>query len=502
MSDSTSSSRKGFIVRFVVVFVLLGAAIATTIALGHRSTPATVTASAFTTAKVSTGTLTTSEQVDGSVELSDVTEVLHRIDGQTASSSAAPSSAASSSAASSSAASSSAASSTVPAIAAASVEMLAPTATDPCVEPTTTTTLPDTTVPDTTVPDTTVPTTTVPDTTAPTTTVPPTTVPTTATDPCTPTSTTPSTTPSSIPSGGGSRPGGGLGGSAPSGTSGGATGGGAASGRVTEVITSVIDDGSPVSLGTVLYAVESRPVVALSGALPAWRTLKVGVADGTDVLQLELSLVALGYDRDHAMTVDGHFDSATRAAVKRWQTGYGLDSTGIVTLGSVVFLPAAADVSSVAKSVGDSVGDGDQVLTLSASSQTVLIDVPTGDEAFVVPGLGVRIGKVDGTVELIRSVTQNGSTSVQAVIAPSAPLDGAANGAAVKVTITHDGLADVLLVPAAALVSRLDGTYALDVAQPDGSGVWTPVEVLGVAGGNVAVKGDGITDGTEVLRPV
>ncbi len=501
MSESNSTSRKGFITRFVVVFVLLGAAIATTIAVSYRSKPSTVAVSAFTTSKVSTGTLTTSEQVDGSIVLSDVTEVLHRIDGQSASASSTASSTNSSSTNSSST-NGTAPSASVPDIAAASVEALAPSATDPCVVPTTTT-VPDTTLPDTTVPDTTVPGTTGPATTT-TTTVPdtttPTTVPTTATDPCAPT--TPTTTPSSIPSGTGSRPGGGSGGGGTSPTSGGGAVGGATSGRVTEVITSVIDDGTPVSLGTVLYAVESRPVVAMSGALPAWRTLQVGSADGTDVLQLELSLVALGYDRDHAMTVDGHFDSATKAAVKRWQTGYGLDATGIVTLGSVVFLPEAASVSSVAKSVGDAVGDGDQVLTLSAASQTVLIDVPTGDESFVVPGLAVRIGTVDGTVELIRSVTQSGTTVVEAVIVPATPIEGAGNGASVKVTITHDGLAGVLLVPAAALVSRLDGTYALDVAQPDGTGVWTPVEVLGVADGNVAVKGDGITDGTEVVRPV
>jgi multidrug efflux pump subunit AcrA (membrane-fusion protein) len=91
---------------------------------------------------------------------------------------------------------------------------------------------------------------------------------------------------------------------------------------------------------------------------------------------------------------------------------------------------------------------------------------------------------------------------VQAVIAPATPLEGAGNGAAVKVTLTQEGLTGVLLVPTAALASRLDGTYAIEIAQPDGTGVWTPVEVLGMAGGNVAVKGEGIVDGTEVLRPV
>jgi hypothetical protein len=499
MSESTPTSRKGFVTRFVVVFVLLGAAITTTIAVGHRSTPSTVAASPFTTVKVSTGTLTTSEQVDGSVVLSDVTEVLHRIAGQSASSRSSSSNSGSGPASTVPPANAAATSTAAASLAAASVEVLAPVSSDPCVTPTTEPA--PTTVPDTTVLDTT--TTALPDTTLPdrTTTAPDTTL--VATTPTTPPCDTTSTTASSTPAGGGSRPGGGsIGGKGSSGASGGAAAGGATSGRVTEVITSIIAEGTPASLGTVLYAVESRPVVAMSGALPAWRTLQVGSADGTDILQLELSLVALGYDRDHTMTVDGHFDSDTKAAVKRWQTGYGLDVTGIVTLGSVVFLPWTATASSISKSVGDAVGDGDQVLTLAAASQTVVIDVPAGDESFVVPGLTVRIGTVDGTVELIRSVTRSGSTGVQAVIAPTTPLEGAGNGAAVKVTITHDGLAGVLLVPADALVSRLDGTYAIEVAQPDGTGVWTPVDVLGIAGGKVAVKGNGIVDGTEVLRPV
>jgi peptidoglycan hydrolase-like protein with peptidoglycan-binding domain len=267
------------------------------------------------------------------------------------------------------------------------------------------------------------------------------------------------------------------------------------------VVTSLISVGSPVTIGTVLYAVESKPVVALAGALPAWRTLKVGVADGPDVQQLELSLVALGYDRATTMKVDQHFDSNTKAAVERWQAGYGLAVTGSVTLGSVVFLKSPSTVSAVQAKIGASIGEGDKVVALAASNQDVVINVPTGDESFVVPGFAVKVGDVDGTVTLLRSATQNGAAVVEAIITPSAPISGAANGATVKVTIQHDGLTGVLLAPAAALASRLDGSYAVQVVGAGGTASWVPVEVLATANGNVAIRGAGISDGTKVLQP-
>ena len=130
-----------------------------------------------------------------------------------------------------------------------------------------------------------------------------------------------------------------------------------------------------------------RPTVPTS---PSWRR----------------ALVALGYDPALKVTVDNHFDSATRTMVKAWQTGLGVEQTGTVTLGSVVFLPSSTTVSAVDQAVGDTVGDGDTVLTLAAPTQEVLVDVPAGDESKVVPGLAVQIGDVQGTVSRLRSADQ------------------------------------------------------------------------------------------------
>ena len=126
---------------------------------------------------------------------------------------------------------------------------------------------------------------------------------------------------------------------------------------------------------------------------------------------------------------------------------------------------------------------------------------PPATKRKVVPGLQVRIGNVQGTVSQLRSADRSGAVVVEAVITPEAPIDSATNGTAVKVTLTLQDDASVLTAPAEALVSRLDGTYAVQVQTTDGSTKWLTVELLGVSGGKVALRGDGLTDGTVVLLP-
>ena len=61
--------------------------------------------------------------------------------------------------------------------------------------------------------------------------------------------------------------------------------------------------------------------------------------EGTDVRQLERNLVALGHDPDGDIEVDDEYDWATTAAVRDWQEALGLDETGALEPGQVVFLP-------------------------------------------------------------------------------------------------------------------------------------------------------------------
>jgi hypothetical protein len=88
-----------------------------------------------------------------------------------------------------------------------------------------------------------------------------------------------------------------------------------------------------------------------------------------------------------------------------------------------------------------------------------------------------------------------------AVVTPAAAIAGAGNGSSVKVTITLTDNTGVLIAPAEALVSRLDGTYAVQEKTADGVTKWLTVELLGVSGGNVAIRGADVNEGTTLMLP-
>lgn len=496
MASSTRHRRRRVLISVVILLALAGGAAAAIAARKQDTKVAEAAPSIFKTATVERGDLTTTETVDGSVQMSSTLTVLHRIEGQTSSSSTPASS-------TSTPATSGSTNTTSPSASQSAnlTEAFVDCTTTSTAPPDSTTTTPAPTpapTPDTT-PDTT------PAATTTTTTIePPTTVAPLPAPPCdtTPTTTAPAaaeTTLPAAPGGGATRPAG-----APTGASrsaSGSTSASASTARITQTITSIIATDTAVQQGDVLYTVDGSPVVALDGALPAWRSLSTSSADGADIAQLEASLVALGYDPAQKVVVDSNFDSATRTMVKAWQQGLGVTATGTVALGSIVFLPTTATVSAVARAVGDTVGDGDTVLTLAAPTQQVLIDVPTGDEAQIVPGLEVKIGQVQGAVTRLRSANRNGSVIVEALITPTTAITGAGNGSAVKVTLTLQNNSGVLIAPAEALVSRLDGTYAVEQQLADGSTKWLTVELLGVSGGKVAIRGTDVGEGTILLLP-
>ena len=333
-------------------------------------------------------------------------------------------------------------------------------------------------------------------------------------DPCAPatTATTPTTSPtpsSGVPAGGGGQPTGGppTGGATTASTGGtsGATGGGSGQGAATsrtEMVTSVLAGGAAVESGDVLYSVEGRPVVALTGAVPAWRDLASGADGGADIAQLEAALAALGYSDGGALTVDETWDGHTTAAVKAWQTGLGLEAIGEVTLGHVVFVPADTTVTAVNVTVGQKVADGDAVLRLATPPQQVVATVPAELRPVVAPGLAVQVSGVAASVTRLGSATgSDGTVSVVAYITPSGPIDGA-DGSSVSARFTVTDAAGVLLVPVDAVTSRIDGSYAVLAVDDTGrSGSWVPIEVHGVADAKVAATGNGLHDGLVVALP-
>ncbi len=122
--------------------------------------------------------------------------------------------------------------------------------------------------------------------------------------------------------------------------------------RVSGTFTWLPSVGATVSRGGTLWRVNNLPVVLMYGSVPAYRTLKEGVSDGPDVTQLNENLIDLGYDPYGAITDDEEFSEATTAAVRRWQKAEGLEETGEVELGRVVFATGARRVTAVKVALG------------------------------------------------------------------------------------------------------------------------------------------------------
>ena len=85
--------------------------------------------------------------------------------------------------------------------------------------------------------------------------------------------------------------------------------------------------GDQIHAGQVLVEVSGRPIIALPGAVPAYRDLKPGM-DGPDVAQFQAALTQLGHDC--APDSSGHFGPGTKNALTKLyaQLGYSVPTTG------------------------------------------------------------------------------------------------------------------------------------------------------------------------------
>jgi HlyD family secretion protein len=123
-----------------------------------------------------------------------------------------------------------------------------------------------------------------------------------------------------------------------------------------QVVTAVrVKAGDEIQGGRVLVAVSARPLIALPGALPAYRDLKPA-GEGADIKQLQSALAALGYSTggDRA----GYFGSNTAAAVRKLYANLGYDAAdtgGPGGKGDKAALKAAADTVTAAQEAVDAI---------------------------------------------------------------------------------------------------------------------------------------------------
>ncbi|WP_456824306.1 peptidoglycan-binding protein [Cellulomonas sp. P5_E12] len=272
-------------------------------------------------------------------------------------------------------------------------------------------------------------------------------------------------------------------------------------GRTAGTLTWVAPVGSTVADGQTLYAVDTRPVVRLTGAVPAWRDLGPSVADGTDVRQLEQALSDLGYMAGLDLTVDDDWTAVTTTAVTRWQKALGVAQTGTVGVGDAVFTPDDVRVVDHLADLGALVEPGAPVLGVGATRQVVTAALRTSQAALAPVGGTARLTLPDGTttvgtITAAEVVTVDEKQQLSVTIAPAdTTLDGLAEGTPVDVGLDQTVATDVLVVPVTALVALADGGYGVQKVLDDGGTQYVPVSTGAFAGTSVEISGDDVAEG-------
>jgi peptidoglycan hydrolase-like protein with peptidoglycan-binding domain len=262
-----------------------------------------------------------------------------------------------------------------------------------------------------------------------------------------------------------------------------------------------------VKRGQALYRLDTKPVVLLYGTLPAYRTLSPGT-DGADVREFESNLYALGY---RGFTVDDTYSSATVTAVKKWQKHLGLDQTGNVELGRIVYAAGQVRVDTQKAATGNAVQPGAAILTYTGTSPVIITKLDVADKRLTTTSAAVEVtlpdGKqVAGKIAASKTVTvtgDNGDTETKIQVTVTVDDEKALAGldqASVKVAFTASKRPNVLTVPVAALLALAEGGYGVEVVDGTTTRIVTVRTGL-FASGRVEVSGNGLAEGMTVGVP-
>jgi hypothetical protein len=139
--------------------------------------------------------------------------------------------------------------------------------------------------------------------------------------------------------------------------------------RISGTITWLPKVGQLIQPGQALFRIDNQPIILMYGSTPAYRDLSAADVQGPDVLELNRSLMALGFNPDGVVGNDV-WQGATTAGVEQFQASLGEPETGTLTLGQVVFLPGEQLISTVDGTVGSTGGGGGGGSTSTANDST------------------------------------------------------------------------------------------------------------------------------------
>ena len=273
--------------------------------------------------------------------------------------------------------------------------------------------------------------------------------------------------------------------------------------------------GRVIRQGQVLYQTgNGSPVLLLYGSVPAWRTLDEGIT-GQDVTQLNHDLVKLGYAGRADIVALGwdYYSWETAYGVQRLEEHLGVSSPpGSLSLGQVVFEPAALRVATVTGSLGGPASG--PVLTATSDRHVVMIpldasqqsEVKAGDTVSItLPGGTTTPGVVSsvGTVATTSGLGGNPATTIPVRVTLTDPgAAGTLDQAPVTVNITTASVKNILAVPVGALLARSPGGYVVEVAGPGNTRRYVPVRpgIFDDTSGLVQVTG-ALAPGQRVVVP-
>lgn len=264
----------------------------------------------------------------------------------------------------------------------------------------------------------------------------------------------------------------------------------------TGTVTTVnVEPGQEVVAGTVLFTVNLRPVVVAQGVVPGFRPLAVGTK-GPDVAQLQQFLTSLSL---YAGAPEGDFGASTAAAVRAWQLDVGVQATGVVEPGDLIFVPTlptrvALDTDKIAR--GTTVTAGDAVV--SGLPVSPVFSVPVTEQQAGLLATGTRVEITGPTGQAWEGFAGEQTTDANglihvALIGRDDSVICAEACAEIPVTeplllrsrvITVESVAG-LTVPSAALVTDAVGT----VSVIDGDGEARRVQVVTSARGMSVIEG-------------
>ncbi|GII94963.1 efflux RND transporter periplasmic adaptor subunit [Sinosporangium siamense] len=284
----------------------------------------------------------------------------------------------------------------------------------------------------------------------------------------------------------------------------------AAISRINGTVTWLPDSGDVIRRGRSLYRIDDKPIVLMYGTLTAYRDLAPGV-EGRDVKQLESNLKALGYS---GFTVDDEYDWETAEAVQEWQEDRGLEETGRVELGRVVFRPGAVRAEGVEAVVGQPAQQGRTLFTYTGTKRVITVVMDVDDQRMAKKNAKVQIelpdgkevkGKIDEVYTVIEaadgSPDSEDETKIEAIVSMTNGKAAAGlDAAAVDVVFTASTKKNVLTVPISALVALSEGGYGVEVVA-GGTSRFVPVKTGLFADGKVEVTGEGLAEGMTVGMP-